>query len=153
MEAICWRRPPKRCWRRRSARTRSRSDPGSAATDSSFALAQKLVERIEQPLLVDADGLNALAAAELAPAARRSAPLVFTPHAGELARLLGTGSREVEAGRLAAGRRAAERAGAVIVLKGDDTLVLPAGGAAARRSAGAAARRSPPRARGTCSPV
>ena len=103
--------------------------PGLGRTDSSFALAQNLVERIEQPLLVDADGLNALAAVELAPAARRSAPLVFTPHAGELARLLGTGSREVEAGRLAAGRRAAERAGAVIVLKGDDTLVVPAGGA------------------------
>jgi hydroxyethylthiazole kinase-like uncharacterized protein yjeF len=102
--------------------------PGMGRDDSSFALAQTLVERIEQPLLVDADGLNALAAAELAPAARRSAPLVMTPHAGELARLLGTQSRAVEERRLGSAREAAERTGAVVVLKGDDTLV--AGGPA-----------------------
>jgi NAD(P)H-hydrate epimerase len=97
--------------------------PGLGRDEGSFALAQTLVERIEQPLLVDADGLNALAAADLAPAARRSAPLVLTPHAGELARLLGTQSRAVEAARLSAARDAAERCGAVVLLKGDDTLV------------------------------
>jgi hydroxyethylthiazole kinase-like uncharacterized protein yjeF len=100
--------------------------PGLGRDEGSFALAQTLVERIEQPLLVDADGLNALAAADLAPAARRSAPLVLTPHAGELARLLGTQSRAVEESRLSAAREAAERSGAVVLLKGDDTLVVGA---------------------------
>jgi NAD(P)H-hydrate epimerase len=97
--------------------------PGLGREDGSFALAQALVERIDVPLLVDADGLNALAAAELAPAARRTAPLVLTPHAGELGRLLGKQSREIEAARLASAREAATRTGAVVVLKGDDTLV------------------------------
>jgi NAD(P)H-hydrate epimerase len=101
--------------------------PGMGRDEATFSLAQALVERIEQPLLTDADGLNALAAAELAPAARRSAPLVLTPHAGELARLLGTESRDVEARRLFSAREAAQRSGAVVVLKGDDTLVAAPG--------------------------
>jgi ADP-dependent NAD(P)H-hydrate dehydratase / NAD(P)H-hydrate epimerase len=102
--------------------------PGMGREDGTFALAQELVARLEPPLLVDADGLNALAAADFVPAARREGALVLTPHAGELARLLGTGSKEVEAGRLAAARQAAERSGGVVLLKGDDTLVVPAGG-------------------------
>jgi len=101
--------------------------PGLGREEGSFALAQTLVERIEQPLLVDADGLNALAAAKLAPAARRGAPLVLTPHAGELGRLLERGSGEIEAGRLASAREAASRAGATVVLKGDDTIVAGPG--------------------------
>jgi ADP-dependent NAD(P)H-hydrate dehydratase / NAD(P)H-hydrate epimerase len=101
--------------------------PGMGREETTFSLAQELVERIEQPLLTDADGLNALAAAKLAPAARRSTPLVLTPHAGELARLLGIESRDVEARRLFSAREAAERCGAVVVLKGDDTLVVAPG--------------------------
>ncbi|MDX6662350.1 MAG: ADP-dependent NAD(P)H-hydrate dehydratase / NAD(P)H-hydrate epimerase, partial [Solirubrobacterales bacterium] len=78
--------------------------------------------RIEAPLVLDADGLNAHAGRleELGP---RSAPTVLTPHAGELGRLLGIGSEEVEARRLASARDAARRAGAIVVLKGDDTIV------------------------------
>jgi NAD(P)H-hydrate epimerase len=47
----------------------------------------------------------------------------MTPHAGELGRLLELDSAEVQAHRLECARRAAARAHAVIVLKGDDTLV------------------------------
>ena len=101
--------------------------PGLGRDEGSFALAQALVERIDRPLLVDADGLNALASAKLAPAAGRAAPLVLTPHAGELGRLLGTDSAEIEARRLASARDAAARTGAVVVLKGDDTLVVGPG--------------------------
>jgi ADP-dependent NAD(P)H-hydrate dehydratase / NAD(P)H-hydrate epimerase len=103
--------------------------PGLGREQGSFALAQALVERIERPLLVDADGLNALAAARLAPAGRRTSPMVLTPHAGELGRLLGKSSAEIEARRLASAREAAERTGAVVVLKGDDTLVVGPGAA------------------------
>jgi NAD(P)H-hydrate epimerase len=67
--------------------------------------------------VLDADALW-----ELEPYAR-AAPTVLTPHSGELARLLGTDAREVDAHRLDAVRRAASRYGAVVLLKGADTLV------------------------------
>ena len=101
--------------------------PGLGRTPESFELAQLLLARIERPMLVDADGLNALAEAGLETAGRRQAATVLTPHAGELARLLGTSSGEVSAHRLASVREAAERSGAVVVLKGDDTLIAEAG--------------------------
>ena len=52
---------------------------------------------------------------------------MLTPHAGELGRLLDRSSAEVEAHRLASAREAAERARAVVVLKGDDTIVAAPG--------------------------
>jgi NAD(P)H-hydrate epimerase len=59
----------------------------------------------------------------------RGAPTVLTPHSGELARLLETDSAWVNAHRLEAARRAAERFGAVVLLKGADTIVHgPEGG-------------------------
>lgn len=102
--------------------------PGLGRGTDSFALAQGLAELIEKPLLVDADGLNAVAESGLEVLAGRDGPTVLTPHTGELGRLLGWPSADVEAHRLAAAREAAERSGAVVVLKGDDTLVVePAG--------------------------
>jgi len=53
----------------------------------------------------------------------RDEPAVLTPHGGELARLLGTESAEVNARRLHHAREAARAAGSIVVLKGDDTLV------------------------------
>ena len=72
--------------------------------------------------MIDADGLNAFAG-ELGRIAARAAPTVLTPHAGELGRLLGRSSEEIGAQRLVAAREAAAAAGAVVVLKGDDTIV------------------------------
>ena len=74
------------------------------------------------PAVVDADGLFALA-----PVARDAAT-VLTPHAGELARLLDTDSAWVSAHRLEAAARCADRFGAVVVLKGADTIVRAPGG-------------------------
>jgi hydroxyethylthiazole kinase-like uncharacterized protein yjeF len=89
--------------------------------------ARELTERIakaEVPLVIDADGLNALAGRLAAQLADRGAPTVLTPHGGELARLLDSDSDAVRARRLALAREAAEAAGAIVVLKGDDTLVV-----------------------------
>lgn len=74
------------------------------------------------PLVLDADGLNAFAgrAGELA---ERRSETVLTPHPGELGRLLGIPTAEVQADRIAAARRAAEETGAIVVLKGSLTLV------------------------------
>ena len=82
---------------------------------------------MQKPLLIDADGLNAHAG-RLDLLAGRPGPTVLTPHAGELARLLGTDSADIAAHRLARARTAAEESGCVVVLKGDDTIVAAPGG-------------------------
>jgi ADP-dependent NAD(P)H-hydrate dehydratase / NAD(P)H-hydrate epimerase len=97
--------------------------PGLGRSDDALALARAVAPRVEAPLLIDADGLNAHAG-ELGSLAERDHPTVLTPHAGELGRLLGRDSAAVNAGRLACAREAAEASGAIVVLKGDDTLVV-----------------------------
>lgn len=96
--------------------------PGLGRNPGSVELAREVLGAIEAPLVIDADGLNAFAE-ELPRIAIRSAPTVLTPHAGELGRLLGRPSEEVSARRLASAREAASLAEAVVVLKGDDTIV------------------------------
>jgi ADP-dependent NAD(P)H-hydrate dehydratase / NAD(P)H-hydrate epimerase len=96
--------------------------PGLGRSDARTALVRALLQRLDLPAVVDADGLFALE-----PVERRSAT-VLTPHAGELSRLLGRDSAWVDAHRLAAARGGAERFGAVVLLKGADTIVAsPAG--------------------------
>ncbi|MEA2183582.1 MAG: ADP-dependent NAD(P)H-hydrate dehydratase / NAD(P)H-hydrate epimerase, partial [Solirubrobacteraceae bacterium] len=63
--------------------------------------------------------------------AARTPPTVLTPHAGELARLLQFTSEEVNLRRLRSARDAARRANAIVVLKGDDTIVAAPDGTAA----------------------
>ncbi|MGH2888601.1 MAG: NAD(P)H-hydrate dehydratase [Solirubrobacteraceae bacterium] len=104
--------------------------PGLGREQASLEFARMLAARVPIPLLLDADGLNAHAGA-LESLAGRPAPTVLTPHAGELGRLLGIDSAEVAARRLALARRAAELAGAIVVLKGDDTIITAPGGTAA----------------------
>jgi NAD(P)H-hydrate epimerase len=89
--------------------------------------ARELAREAPLALVLDADGLNAHAGS-LARLAVREAPTVLTPHAGELARLLGIDSEQVQSERLEHARKAAEQAEAIVVLKGDDTLVVEPGG-------------------------
>jgi ADP-dependent NAD(P)H-hydrate dehydratase / NAD(P)H-hydrate epimerase len=96
--------------------------PGMGRDPGSVELAREAVAAIEAPLVIDADGLNAFAG-EIALLSERGAPTVLTPHAGELGRLLGRSAEEIAAGRLAAAREAAAAAKAIVVLKGDDTIV------------------------------
>jgi NAD(P)H-hydrate epimerase len=93
-------------------------------------MARALARAAALPLLLDADGLNAHAGA-LASLAERSAATVITPHAGELARLLDTDSASVAGRRLEHARLAAGEAQAIVVLKGDDTIVAGPDGQAA----------------------
>jgi ADP-dependent NAD(P)H-hydrate dehydratase / NAD(P)H-hydrate epimerase len=97
--------------------------PGLGRGAGRRVLVRELLERIDLPAVVDADALFELEPFE------REAATVLTPHAGELARLLGTDSSWVDAHRLTAARKAAERFDAVVLLKGPDTIVAsPAGG-------------------------
>jgi hydroxyethylthiazole kinase-like uncharacterized protein yjeF len=96
--------------------------PGLGRDPGAIELAREVVGAIGAPLVIDADGLNAFAG-QLGPIAAREAATVLTPHAGELGRLLGRDSQKIDAHRLASAREAAGEAGAVVVLKGDDTIV------------------------------
>jgi hydroxyethylthiazole kinase-like uncharacterized protein yjeF len=107
--------------------------PGLGRGDGAVAFARALAREAHAPMVLDADGLNAHAG-RLADLRAREAPTVLTPHAGELARLLELDSAEIERERLRHVRAAAERAGAVVVLKGDDTLIAkPSGEVAVSR--------------------
>ncbi len=101
--------------------------PGIGREESSVALCRELARTVEIPLLLDADGLNAHAE-RLESLAKRTAATVLTPHAGELGRLLGAPSHEIERRRLAYARRAAALSRAVVVLKGDDSIVAEPSG-------------------------
>jgi ADP-dependent NAD(P)H-hydrate dehydratase / NAD(P)H-hydrate epimerase len=107
--------------------------PGLGRAPGAQEFARAMFVQVETPLVVDADGLNALAGVfDRLP--DRPGPTVLTPHAGELGRLLGIESAEVGRSRLAHARDAAARSRAIVVLKGDDSLVVaPDGGVAVSR--------------------
>jgi ADP-dependent NAD(P)H-hydrate dehydratase / NAD(P)H-hydrate epimerase len=104
--------------------------PGLGRAEGAAEFARTVAEMVGTPLIVDADGLNAHTG-RLELFRGRAAPTVLTPHEGELARLLEVETAEVKAHRLACARDAAERSGAVVLLKGDDTIVAGADGPAA----------------------
>jgi NAD(P)H-hydrate epimerase len=91
--------------------------PGLGREEDAKALVRRLLAEVEAPAVVDADALFELEPGEW------PAPRVLTPHEGELARLLGRESKEVAAHRLASVQEAAEKFRAVVVLKGEDSLV------------------------------
>ncbi len=115
--------------------------PGLGRSDDALAFARELAREAGVATVLDADGLNAHAGrlGELGerrgeqqqgtgePTSAR-ARMVLTPHAGELGRLLQCDSKEVERERLRLVRVAAQQARAVVVLKGDDTLVADPSG-------------------------
>ncbi|HET6696251.1 MAG TPA: NAD(P)H-hydrate dehydratase [Gaiellaceae bacterium] len=100
--------------------------PGLGRTEGARALVGFLLDRLEKPIVLDADGLWALAG-HLDWVFAREAPTVLTPHAGELGRLLGRPSAWVTAHRLDAVQAGADDTGAVVLLKGMDTLVAGPG--------------------------
>jgi NAD(P)H-hydrate epimerase len=112
-----------------AARSVVAAGPGLGRAAGTLAAIRRLALATDRPLVLDADGLAAFEGC-LETLAGRSAPTVLTPHPGELARLLGRTSAEVQADRLAAARAAAAASGAVVVLKGDRTLIAAPDGEA-----------------------
>jgi len=112
--------------------------PGIGRAQPTQELVQAVAGGAPIPLLLDADGLFAYSG-RLSELADRAAATVMTPHAGELGRLLERDSSEIEAHRLSAVREASSAAQAIVVLKGDDTIVCAPDGRAAISRGGAAA--------------
>jgi ADP-dependent NAD(P)H-hydrate dehydratase / NAD(P)H-hydrate epimerase len=97
-------------------------------TDEKSATLLAAVLASDLPALVDADGLTLVARDRSL--LDRDAPTLLTPHAGELARLLGADRDDVEARRLEHVRRAADELGATVLLKGSTTVIAEPGGRA-----------------------
>ncbi len=94
-------------------------------TDPAAAARLTAMLGTDLPVLVDADGLTILSQdQDLLP---RQAPTLITPHAGELARLLGTDAASVEARRLEHARGAAAELGVTVLLKGSTTVIASPG--------------------------
>ena len=96
--------------------------PGLGQEEETAEAIRRIALETTLPLVLDADGINAFAgrAGDLG---EREAETVLTPHPGELGRLLGIPTAEVQADRIGSVRRAAAETGAVVVLKGYRTLV------------------------------
>lgn len=101
--------------------------PGLGDSEDTAALLEQLGPSAGCTLVLDADGLNAAAKREALPRSP-GLPLILTPHPGEMARLCGLTTAEVNAGRegIAAGYARAEDC--VVVLKGHRTIVAGPGG-------------------------
>jgi NAD(P)H-hydrate epimerase len=103
--------------------------PGIETSAGMAALLRRLVAELELPCVIDADGLNLLAAAPEALAGAR-APLALTPHPGEMARLAGLPLAAVQADRMAITRALAARLRAWVALKGARTVIATPDGTA-----------------------
>jgi ADP-dependent NAD(P)H-hydrate dehydratase / NAD(P)H-hydrate epimerase len=97
--------------------------PGLGGADGPFDMARRLAAEVRAPLVLDADGLNAHVDS-FERLGRRRAATVLTPHPGELGRLLRQPTDRITAERLESARALARDARAIVVLKGDDTLVV-----------------------------
>ncbi len=96
--------------------------PGVSLNEETQELVRRLVSRVTKPILVDGDGLTAIAAdGEMVRG--REAPVVLTPHAGEMSRLLGVSVAAVAYDRVTAVQDASRRLNAVVLLKGSSSLV------------------------------
>ncbi|MFL5271273.1 MAG: NAD(P)H-hydrate dehydratase [Anaeromyxobacteraceae bacterium] len=101
--------------------------PGIPRGDETGALLRALLERAGVPAVLDADALNAVAADPAALLGGLPAPVVLTPHLGEMARLCATSVAEVQADRIALAQDRARAWGCVVVLKGARTVVAAPG--------------------------
>lgn len=111
--------------------------PGVGRAEATTFAVEGLVDRIDLPLVVDADGLWHLGDRPERLAGRR-APTIITPHSGEAARLLGVARDQVDANRLESARRLAQRARAVVVLKGAGSIIAAPDGTAVVSATGSA---------------
>lgn len=109
--------------------------PGLSRRPETAEMVRRLVAALPVPMVVDADGLNALAGDDAA-FTSASAPVILTPHPGEMGRLMGCETREVLQDRVGAASSFAAAHGVLVVLKGAQTVVAPPDGAASFNASG-----------------
>jgi hydroxyethylthiazole kinase-like uncharacterized protein yjeF len=95
--------------------------PGLSQNKATQSLVRKVIKSIAKPLVVDADGLNAIAG-HLSVLPKRPAA-ILTPHPGEMARLLGVKVSQVQKDRKKVAKEFVNRYNVILVLKGRETIV------------------------------
>ncbi|MDD5772251.1 MAG: NAD(P)H-hydrate dehydratase [bacterium] len=101
--------------------------PGMSQDEETIKLINILTEKIDKPLVIDADGLNALSE-NISILRKRKYPTLLTPHPGEMGRLSKITSNEVQANRLTISRNFAKKHNIYLVLKGAYSIIsLPNG--------------------------
>lgn len=100
---------------------------GMGNNEDTARLVRELVEISQIPLVIDADGINALQGG-IDIIKKSKAPIILTPHPGEMARLCSATVREVEENRVEIARDFAVKYGCVLVLKGANTVVATPSG-------------------------
>jgi NAD(P)H-hydrate epimerase len=97
--------------------------PGISRHIETKKLIRRLVERLEIPIVLDADGLYSIDDLSLL----KGKDMVITPHPGEMAQLLGISVNEVQADRIGVTRRLSEELGIVVILKGARSIIAENG--------------------------
>jgi ADP-dependent NAD(P)H-hydrate dehydratase / NAD(P)H-hydrate epimerase len=97
--------------------------PGMGEHPETQAFIQSVVQSTNVPIVLDADGLNAFVGHSEKLAARTGKHLVVTPHPGEMARLLGVSTKQVQEERIKTATEAAKNWNAVVLLKGFHTII------------------------------
>jgi NAD(P)H-hydrate epimerase len=112
--------------------------PGLGQSDDTARFSIGLLEATTMPAVIDADGLNILAqhSGTLARLTQNGRTIVITPHPGEMARLAGISTAEVQANRLDVARNFARQHGVTVVLKGARTLIAHRDGRVAVNTSG-----------------
>lgn len=96
--------------------------PGLSREEETVSLVQKLARETSIPMVIDADGLNALAEKpELL--SKCKAETILTPHPGELGRLLKTGSDDIQSNRLESVQKASQDFNSIVILKGANSII------------------------------
>jgi len=96
--------------------------PGLSQHQQTKELVRQLLPKIRKPLVLDADGLNALAE-EVHLLKKLALPIILTPHPGEMARLIKLSSQDVQQDRERIAREFAKQYRVIVVLKGHETVV------------------------------
>ncbi len=99
--------------------------PGMGREGTTQRLARKIIKTIKKPMVVDADGLNALVSGlnALRRAKDEGQEMIFTPHSAEMARLMGKSIKFIRNNRKKVAQKIAQDYNVTVVLKGHDTIV------------------------------
>jgi len=96
--------------------------PGLSLASETQELVQKLVPKVDKPLLIDGDGITAIAG-DLKKMKKREAPTILTPHLGEMSRIAKMDIGEINKNKIDVLQRMTKELNAIIVLKGAHSLI------------------------------